>query len=155
MLSSILELSAVVATAVAFGPLPLGCGGACHTVKTGTLPVVCTENSSFSGELHFDDGATFAAFLERDCMPDTDAATVTRLVDAVDFTRDVVFVAVGFRDQAGRCLAERAVEGVETCDTGLRVTFADVEVSDERCEGKWTVALTVPRAPMRVALGTR
>lgn len=136
--------------------LPGGCGPACRAVEARPLSLSCADASPFLGELHFDDAATFESFLELDCLQDADSVARGAVVRAVDFTTEAVFVAVGRRAQGARCLAARAAETVEVCDTGLRVGFDDeeegVESATDSCGGKWTVALALPRAELRAAI---
>lgn len=134
--------------------LACGCGRPCRRIDVTPLPLACASTSSFFGELHFDDAATFESFLEIECLPDAEDAVVKDIVDSVDFTVDAVFVAVGDRAQTGRCIGERESDGVDVCEDGLRVGFSDVLRDEAACSGKWTVAFSLPRAELRAALDT-
>jgi hypothetical protein len=127
-----------------------GCGG-CREVAVQPLAVDCGPASTFGGELHFVDAATWRSFLTDRCLTPDDA-TIDALVAGVDFSTQAVFVARGSRAVGGRCVAERAVDTVGACSDGLRVVFDDVESGDVPCPGDWTVAFALPRSELRAAL---
>ena len=130
------------------------CGDDCRTITVKDAGLTCSTTSTFTGEIHFDDAATYQSFLLTDCLPDVDDDTRQKLVDAIDFTKDAVFVAVGLKQDPGgaRCIQDRKDAAVEVCGEGLRVDFND-QISDANpCPGKWTVAFALPRAELRAAL---
>ena len=131
-----------------------GCGDACRGIDVKPMALVCSVSGSFAGEIHFDDAASFSSFLLDECLPDANEADRQALVDNVDFTRDAVFVAAGLRQQQTRCISDRKQDGVQVCQDGLRVGFADTISDTSPCSGKWTVAFALPRAELRAALDT-
>jgi hypothetical protein len=134
-----------------------GCGEACRVITTKALALTCSSTSDFEGEIHFDDAATFQSFLLTDCLPDETDPRRNEIVKTVDFTKDAAFVAVGARQDPGgqRCIADRKDDDVQVCDDGLRVDFNDKITDDTQCQGKWTVAFSLPRTELRAALGTQ
>ncbi len=146
-----LALVAALACAVAAGA---GCGPACRGIDVKTIDLQCSASSTFDGEIHFDDAATYASFLLDDCLPEDTDQQRQALVDAVDFTTDAVFVSSGLRQQTARCIADRKQDGVDVCDDGLRVAFADTLSDADPCGGRWTVAFSLPRSELRAALDT-
>lgn len=141
----------ILVAIVALVVTSLGCGRPCRKIAVTPVQLRCQSASTFSGELHFDDRATFESFLTAECLPDATDGEVAAVLDAVDFLADVVFVAVDDRAQVGRCLETRTPEVVEVCQDGLRVSFGDNITDALDCPGKWTVAFTLPRAEMRAA----
>lgn len=133
----------------------VGCDADCRAIEARPIAVECADTSSFMGELHFDDRATWQSFLSLNCLPGAELEVLEDLVNAVDFTDEVAFVAVGTRGQSGRCITERSADTVEVCAAGLRIGFRDEESEDAPCAGKWTAGLAVPRAEMRAALAAR
>ena len=129
------------------------CGTPCRAVQVKPLPLTCA-GSAPSGEIHFDDAATFQTFLDGQCLPDSDVSARRAVVNGVDFTKNAVFVAVGQRAQTARCISDRQEDGVEVCDDGLRVGFADRITDTTPCGGSWTVAFIIDRADLRAALDT-
>jgi hypothetical protein len=147
------KLLAVVVTVA----ISAACGEACRVITTKQLALTCSSTSDFEGEIHFDDSATFESFLLTDCLPDDTDAQRQEIVNSIDFTKNAVFVAVGARQDPGgsRCIADRQDDDVQVCDDGLRVDFNDKVTDDTQCQGKWTVAFSLPRAELRAALGTQ
>lgn len=128
------------------------CGRPCRAIAVTPVNVACQSTSTFSGEIHFDDRATFQTFLtSAECLPDATGEVVVAILDSVSFLEDVVFIAVDSRAQLGRCLETRVADVVEVCDDGLRISFADKVTAAEVCPGKWTVSFALPRAQMRAA----
>jgi hypothetical protein len=138
-------------TSATVGP-PLVACLPCHDVAARPLPLDCVSTSSFAGELHFTDDASFLAFLTDRCLgPDAGAAART-LVDGVDFSTEAVVVARGVRKGAARCIEERSVDTVAVCDDGVRIAFDDVITNAEPCAGDWTIAFVMPRTELRAAV---
>ena len=130
----------------------VSCGRPCRAIAVQPVELRCQDTSTFTGEIHFDDRATFASFLESDdCLPLSEADEVTAILDSVDFLEDAVFVASDVRALSGRCIAKRDAEVVEVCNDGLRLSFGDDVTDDTECPGKWTVSFALPRAEMRAA----
>lgn len=129
------------------------CGRPCRGIATVPIDLACDGLGTFTGELHFDDRATFETFLAgAQCIPDATDEQRAAIAGSVDFLTNVAFIAVGDRAQLGRCIEAREADAVEVCDDGLRIAFADRISDDTACGGKWTIALQVPRAEMRAAL---
>jgi hypothetical protein len=128
------------------------CERPCRVIAVTPVVLECEATSTFSGEIHFDDRATFQTFLRSaECLPDAADEDVTAILDSVSFLEDVVFVAVDSRAQLGRGLEQRVADVVEVCEDGLRIAFADKVTAEEACPGKWTVSFALPREEMRAA----
>jgi hypothetical protein len=145
--------AAAVAAVVACVELA-ACGQGCRNVDVKPVSLECSPTATFNGEIHFDDAATFASFLVDDCLLDAGDDERQAVVDSVDFTKDAVFVSSGVRQANERCISERKTDGVDVCDDGLRVGFADTLTDDDPCPGRWTVAFAIGRSDMRAALDT-
>ncbi len=144
-------------------PLAAGCAlvvgatsGACQpcrAVDAKPIDLECAAASTFIGELHFTDPATFRSFLTDRCLGAGSADAADAIVGSVDFASDAVVVARGARAGAARCIERRSVDGVASCTDGLRVVFDDQVSNEPACGGTWTVALSLPRSELRAALG--
>jgi hypothetical protein len=145
--SSLLALFVVVT-----GVDATACGPGCRTISTRALPLVCEPTATFTGELHFDNAATFETFLEQQCAPSLTSDSRTALVSSVDFAQEGVFVAVDANAQPGRCIQKRAAAETDVCTDGLRVAFDDVVTDSGSCPGRWTVAFALSRDDLRTAL---
>jgi hypothetical protein len=150
-LAVVAGVSAVVGAHVALGVAAGGCTS-CRVIEPAPLALDCSTTSTFLGELHFVDAASFRSFVADRCLPEATLADVDELVASVDFSTDGVFVARGLRTSGVRCIEGRVVDEVSVCDEGLRVVFVDEESSDAACNGLWTVAFSLPRAELRAAL---
>ena len=141
-----------VCTLVAVG-LAAGCGSGCRVIDVVEQPLLCDANATFVGENHFDDAATYESFLSGECLPNNTPADLDSRVSAVDFSVNAVFVAVGAKNLGtSRCITTRALDRVEACTDGMRVSFLDDLVEDAVCPGTWTVAFALSRADLRAAL---
>ena len=107
------------------------CSPPCRTIAVAPLALICQDLSTFTGEVHFEERATFESFLSAECLPEATDAEITAILDSVNFAEDVVFVAVNNRAQAGRCLRTRVADGVEVCQDGLRISFSDGVVDEQ------------------------
>lgn len=128
------------------------CGPACRPIEFSLIDLECENNAQFRGELHLDSRAVYDTFLRDQCIASATEGQIEALRDDVDFARDAVFVASRARDEQLRCIVERAVEDVEVCDTGLRVTFVDKTSTDPVCPGRWTTAFSLSRDDLRTAI---
>lgn len=140
---------------LALGTLALGagCPGPCRSLPVRSLDVPCVSTNPFSGELHFDNDATFDTFL-RDVCELTDDEVVFGLLQQVDFSREAVFVSRGpLALNGSRCLTSRELDEVWICDGGLKVAYADTEATELACaDDRWTVTFILSRADLRAAL---
>jgi hypothetical protein len=121
----------------------------CRTIETRPFELVCDDALSTPGEIHFDSSSSFRNFLLSSCIPGATDAQLTAVTSRVDFSRDVVFIAVGRRELGGRCVSGRVVDETAVCGEGLRVGFTDVEGD---CAGNWVAGALIPRDEMRLAL---
>jgi hypothetical protein len=151
LLAAVAGIVGAVAVTTVVGQ-PLAACAPCHGVDAEALDLECASSSTFDGELHFTDAATFRSFLTDRCLGPDAAAAVTELVDAVDFATDAVVVARGARAGTARCVEERTVDDVSVCDDGVHVAFADVVTNATPCAGDWTIAFSLPRAELRAAI---
>ena len=144
-------VAALVVLAGALAPLA-SCGPACREIETRPIALACETNSAFKGELHLDSAAVYESFLRDQCLPTAEETTLSDRVQDVDFDKDAVFVASRLRFETQRCIEERAVERVEVCEDGLRVTFVDETSTRTVCPGLWTVAFSLSRDDLRTAI---
>lgn len=145
--------SLIAVGVLALAPGHAACGRPCRPITVAPLELQCDADAFYEGELHYDDAAVFESFLSQDCMPSASPEQVAAIVGGVDFLANVVFVAVGPRQVAGRCVERRDAALVQACDDGLRVAFDDRLSTDEECVGRWTVAFSLAREDLRAALG--
>lgn len=143
----------VGALASVTAPFMTSCGRPCRAITVTPLELQCETDAVYEGELHYDDAAVFESFLSQDCLPSSSPDQIAGLVDSVDFLTNAVFVAVGRRQVAERCVEERDAAAVQVCDDGLRVAFDDRLSTDAECLGRWTVAFALAREDLRAALG--
>jgi hypothetical protein len=144
----------VACLALAASLLAASCGVQCRGIDVRELDLACNETLSPLGELHFDSAASFDTFLRQQCLFGADPASIDAIVESVDFTTEAVFVAVNLRAEAGRCLVDRELDGVQVCTEGLKLGFIDEASTDVACGGVWTVAFVLDRGDLRAALAT-
>jgi hypothetical protein len=145
-------LAGLAATLAPAAGVPLAGCLPCRAIEARPLALDCTAQSTFRGELHFTDAATFRSFLTDRCLGPDAVAAADALVAGVDFGTDAVVVGRGPRAGTGRCIEARAVESVSICDDGVRIAFVDTITSALPCTGDWTVAVLVSRSELRSAL---
>lgn len=134
---------------------PAACTSPCQSVSYRVIDLRCDPLVGFSGEIHFDNRASFDTFLRSQCLLPDDDVRIESALAAVDFSHEALFVAVRPMIAGnGTCLLERNVDDVAICDDGLNVIFADEYYSDpSSCpNGNWTVAFALARDDMRTAL---
>jgi len=145
-------LAALVAVVVVEG----ACGAACRDVEATELrEVECESPPRFTGEIHFDNLATFDTFLRQQCMYTASDEVIDGILEKVDFTSEGVFVAVGpAAIDNTRCVTRRDLDSAAVCSDGLKVSFDDDYASAaEGCPGtRWTVAFSLAREDLRAAL---
>jgi hypothetical protein len=132
-----------------------GCGPYCRDIEATELPVDCESPPRFTGEIHFDNLATFDTFLRQQCLPTASVDEIEAIEDQVDFDTHAVFVAVGpAAIDNTRCVTRRDLDRAQVCSDGLKVVFDDDYASaDEGCTGaRWTVAFSLTREDLRAAL---
>ena len=133
----------------------VACAPPCQSISYRTIDLRCDPLVGFSGELHLDSRASFDTFLRTQCLLPDDEMRIENALEAVDFSREAIFVVVRPMNAAnGNCLLERDVEEVEICDDGLNVIFTDDYYADPGAcpNGNWTIAFALSRDDMRTAL---
>lgn len=142
--------------AIAAVVVETACGAACRDIAATELrEVECESPPRFTGEIHFDNRATFDTFLRQQCMFTADDTVIDAILDKVDFTTQAVFVAVGpAAIDNTRCVTRRDLDTAAVCSDGLKVSFDDDYASAaEGCPGtRWTVAFSLAREDLRAAL---
>jgi hypothetical protein len=121
----------------------------CRSIEARPFSLECDTAAALPGELHFDSASSFRNYLLSDCTPNASDAELAAVTDRVDFSRDVVFIAVGSRQLGGRCVAARVVDEAAVCEDGLRMGFRDTEGD---CGGNWVAGALIGRDDMRQAL---
>ena len=131
------------------------CSTPCESISHRAIELRCDPVVGFSGEIHIDSRATFETFLRAQCLLPDDEVRIELALNAVDFSQEVVFIAVRPMSAGnGTCLLQRGLGDVEICDDGLNVIFADDDYADPSAcpNGNWTIAFALSRDDMRKAL---